>query len=453
MFDDQRGVGFTASCDNAVTAFDKTIESYLSLSSDAGPNLKSVFEADPNMVMAHCLKGYFFLLMGSGPLIPRARKAFDQARKSVEATSQREQAHVKALGLWCDDRPQAAGRVWEDILDDHPRDILAQRLAHHTHFYAGDGVAMYASLERTSSAWTDGDPGYGYILGMRAFALEESGNYGDAETTGRKAVDVTPDNPWAIHAVAHVMEMQSRTTEGLAWITGLEPHWVGGNNFRYHLWWHRALMHLDQGDTDQVLRLYDDVLWDEESDEYLDLCNDVALLSRLEFQGIDVGERWHPLADKIKGRTEEHILSFADAHYAIALAAVGDDASADHLVDTLTSKGGTLRRDVGLPLCRAMVAHRRGEFAAALSELNRIHDDIHNVGGSHAQRDLFEQVLVDAAIKSGDLDQASSLLMQRTTQKPNNAMSWYRLADVLAAKGDDVSAVEARSKADALIAA
>ncbi len=434
MFEDRRGISFTASGGDAVKAFDQVVDAYLSSSPEAGPRLKATFDADPDMAMAHCLKGYFFLLMGSGVLIGRARKAFELANKNAAGVSAREQAHIRALGLWCDDRPVAAGQVWEDILHDHPRDLLAQRLAHHVHFYAGDAGEMRASLERTSNAWAEGDPGYGYILGMRAFALEESGNYAAAEKTGRHAVEVNPDNPWAIHAVAHIMEMQDRSDDGIAWIKGLEPHWVNANNFRYHLWWHRALMHLDQGDSDQVLGMYDEIIWDDESDEYLDLCNDVALLARLEFQGVDVGDRWRPVADKIAERTEDHILSFIDAHFAMALAAAGDGEKVDHLLTTLGDKGGALRSDVGLPLCRAVVAHRRGDFAAAISDLSRIRKDIIHVGGSHAQRDLFEQVLIDATIKSGDLTQARALLEDRIANSPNNPLSRQKLAAVVEAQ-------------------
>ncbi len=451
MFEDCRGVPFTAAADEAVTAFDHTIDAYLSLSPEAGPRLKAVFDADPDMVMVHCLKGYFFLLMGSGPLIARAQNSFEQASAGASLSTPREQAHVKALGLWCRDRPKAAGEIWEQILAEHPRDVLALRLAHHGHFYSGDSAAMLASLGRSADAWGMGDPGFGYVLGMRAFALEESGIYGEAETTGHQAVETIPNNPWAIHAVAHIMEMQDRPEEGINWISGLEPHWTGANNFRYHLWWHRALMHIDQGDSAMALKLYDDVLWDADSDEYLDLCNDVALLSRIEFQGLDVGDRWLPLADKIKGRTDEHILSFIDAHFTLALMAAGDTNSAAHLVNTLPGKGGDLRVDVGHPLCTAMMAYRSGDYTAATKVLTRIAGDIHQVGGSNAQRDLFAQIAIEAAIKSGDLATAQTVLERRTNAAPNNGLGWRKLSGVLSALGQDDLASAAEGRAGQLL--
>jgi len=443
---DCRGLEISAASAEAVEAFDETIVAYLGLRPETGILLKRTFEADPDMVMAHCLKGYFFHLMASGGLLPRARQAFETATRLAKQATPREQTHVKALGLWCDDDHQGAGRVWEEILREHPLDVLALRLAHHAHFYSGDSAGMWDSIDRVLPAWDERFPGFGFVLGMRAFAYEECGNYGDAEKTGRRAVEFQANDPWAIHAVAHVMEMQNRQREGIEWITGLEPHWVDANNFRYHLWWHRALMHLGVGETEEALRLYDEDLWDPESDEYLDICNDVALLSRFEMLGVDVGGRWLPIADKVRGRTEEHILSFIDAHFAIALGAAGDWQSAEGLVDTLSQRGGPIRSDIGVPLCRAMVAHRRGDFGTAFSELSTIQEDIRRIGGSHAQRDLFAQIYIDAAIGAEDLSTAHSLLNERTTESPGNALSWQKYGDVLAAMGKDDEAKDAHER-------
>ncbi|MCH7631991.1 MAG: tetratricopeptide repeat protein, partial [Planctomycetes bacterium] len=320
---DQWGQAVTAAGPGAVAAFDKTCLSYLALGQETGPLLKAVFAADPDMLMGHCLKGYFFLLMGSGPLRDRVPKSVAAAEAGLAGATAREKAHVAALKLWLGDDSPAAARVWEEILAENPRDVLALRLAHHAYFYLGAAGDMVASVDRIMGGWDESVPAYGFVLGMRSFALEESGDYAAAEATGRLAVDLNPDDPWAVHAVAHVMEMQDRHAEGIEWITGLESHWNAANNFRYHLWWHRALMHLGRGEVDEVTRLYDEAIWDPESDEYLDLCNDVSLLLRLELRGVHVGERWQALADKVEGRTDERILAFIDCHFVAALAAAG----------------------------------------------------------------------------------------------------------------------------------
>lgn len=396
---DQWGNDVTAAGPVAVAALDKTCLSYLALGRDTGPLLKTVFEADPDMVMAHCLKGYFLLLMGSGPLKARVPKSVAAAKASLAGATTREKAHVAALTHWLADDSRAAARVWEEILADHPRDVLALRLAHHAYFYLGAAGDMLGSVDRIMGAWDESVPGYGFVLGMRSFALEESGDYAAAEETGRRAVELNADDPWAVHAVAHVMEMQDRHTEGIEWITGLEPHWTRANNFRYHLWWHRALMHLDRDEGDEVVRLYDEDIWDPDSEEYLDLCNDISLLLRLELRGVDVGGRWQPLADKVEGRTDERILAFIDCHFVAALAAAGRMEAAREMAGAMAGAGGVFAH-VGAPVAEALIAHRAEDYARAARLLQGVRKDIINLGGSHAQRDLFELVLRDAEARA-----------------------------------------------------
>ena len=396
---DQWGNDVTAAGANAVRALDKTLMCNLALGRETGPLLKDALATDPDMVMAHSLKGYFFLLMASGPLRDRVPKVLAAAEARLEAATVREKAHVRALKHWLDGDTYGAVQAWEEILADHPRDVLALRLAHHAYFYMGAAGGMLASVERVLDAWDEGFAGYGFVLGMRAFALEESGDYAAAEEAGRRAVDINTDDPWAVHAVAHVMEMQDRHGEGIEWITGLQPHWQQANNFRYHLWWHRALMHLGRGETEEALKLYDEDIWDPESDEYLDLCNDVSLLLRLELLGVDVGERWQVLAEKVAGRTEERLLAFIDCHFVAALAAGGKMQTAGEMANAMARAGGVFA-GAGSPVSNALIAHRAGDYGAAAKLLRNVREAIVTLGGSHAQRDLFELILSDAEVRA-----------------------------------------------------
>ncbi|MDA0304693.1 MAG: tetratricopeptide repeat protein [Proteobacteria bacterium] len=395
MFNNQWGQGVTAASDNAVKALDETLMSYLGLARETGDLLKKTLSADADMVMGHCLKGYFYLLMASKPLLERLPKVLAAAQAAAGAASPREQAHVGALKLWAGGSEKAAVKVWEEILADNPHDVLALRLAHHAYFYMGAAGSMLDSIENVIGDWDKDMPGYGFTQGMRAFALEETGQYDDAEAAGRGAIDLNPDDPWAVHAIAHVMEMQNRYDEGIEWITGLEPHWVAANNFRYHLWWHRALMHLGRGELDQALELYDGSVHDPDSDEYLDLCNDASLLIRLELRGRDVGERWQAVAEKAAKRTEDRILPFVDCHFVAALAAGGKIEQAHGMVDGMQAQGGIFA-DVGAPVAKALIAHRQGDSADTVRLLEGVKDNIVTLGGSHAQRDLFNLVLKDA---------------------------------------------------------
>src|SRR3546814_20988907 len=74
--------------------------------------------------------------------------------------------------------------------------------------------------------------------GMRAFALEEMNRLAEAEDAGRQAIELKRAEPWAHHAVAHVMETQGRCDEGLAFMTGLAETWADRNSFLLtHNWW------------------------------------------------------------------------------------------------------------------------------------------------------------------------------------------------------------------------
>lgn len=429
MFHDCRGLEITAASDVAVAAFDKTIISYLGIQPDAGPNLKAIFEADPDMVMAHVLKSYFFMLMATRPLQDRSQKAAADARLRADGATAREQLHVDAAEHWSHGRKRAAIALWEAILVANPLDALALRLAHHGHFYEGDGQNLRDTITRRMFAWTPDTPGYGYVKGMQAFGYEETHNYEGALKAGHEAVECIPENPWAIHAVAHVHEMRDEPDTGIAWIQKNQPNWIAANNFRYHLWWHRMLMHVDRAEYDLVLKHYDEDIWDPESDEYLDHVNNAALLQRLELHGQDVGERWDALADKCRGHKTDQLLAFIDVHHAISLSAAGGDdakellASMNNYVENSGDDNARSTETLGLPLAEALVAYREGDYDFVVDTMLPIRYELHRIGGSHAQRDLFSMVLIDATLKSGRTNVAKMLTSERLGRLPQNAWS------------------------------
>ncbi|MEQ8354983.1 MAG: tetratricopeptide repeat protein [Kiloniellaceae bacterium] len=440
MHHDIRGLPQTAASAAAMAAFDATVDAYLRFELATGDRLKEALALDPAMPMAHCLKGCFLLLFAKRDLAARAAKSLGNARSAgAEAgLTPREIQHLAALETWLGGDLQGAAARYDSILLDHPHDIVAMKLADYLHFYCGDAVAMRASIARPFYAWNATVPGYGFVLGMKAFAAEECGDYATAEALGREAVERNPGDIWAAHAVAHVLEMQDRTAEGAAWIGGLEPSWAGCNNFAYHVYWHRCLFLLDQGDVPAVLRHYDEKVRADRSEEYLDISNAVALLWRLQQRGADVGGRWKELGEKSAKLSRDHMLVFADAHYIMALAAAGCPAEAEAMLDSLTkfaegeNTEASVAREIGLPLCRAILAHRRGHYAQAVETLLPHRALIRRLGGSHAQRDLFEQLLIDAAVKAGKTTVARALLSERAGVRRDNA--WNREMTARAAR-------------------
>ncbi len=437
MHHDIRGLPQTAASAEAIRAFDATVAAYLGFELATGDRLKETLALDPQMPLAHCLKGCFLLLFGKRGLARRAAQSLAEARAAGAAAGllAREAQHLAALETWLAGDLRTAAAAYDAILIEHPHDIVALKLAQYLHFYLGDAPAMRGSVNRPLYAWSEAVPGYGFVLGLQAFAREECGDYAAAETAGREAVARNPGDIWAAHAVAHVMEMQDRPAEGASWIDGLEPAWAACNNFAYHVYWHRCLFLLDQGRAAEVLQHYDRKVRADLSEEYLDISNAVALLWRLQQRGIDVGERWAELAEKSARLGRDHMLIFADAHYLMALAATGRTVEARALLDSLADfaeTGGSearnteadVARDIGLPLGHAILAYQEGRYAAAVETLLPHRAALRRIGGSHAQRDLFEQLLIDAAMKAGRGRVARALLSERADLRRAN--TWNR---------------------------
>ena len=432
MHHDIRGLPQTAASAEAMAAFDATVEAYLAFELQTGDRLKETLSLDPAMPLALCLKGCFLMLFAKRDLAARAAKALTDANAAgAEAgLTPREAQHLAGLEAWLGGDLSSAAACWDAVLADHPQDIVALKLAQYLHFYLGDAAAMRRSVSGPLPAWNEDLAGYGYVLGLNAFALEECGDYAGAEASGRDAVARNPGDIWAAHAVAHVIEMQDRAEEGAQWIDGLESAWTSCNNFAYHVYWHRCLFLLDRGDTAAVLRHYDEKVRADRSEEYLDISNAVALLWRLEQRGIDVGDRWEELGEKAARLGEDHMLIFADAHYLMALAATRRDQEAEAVLGSLEAfaRGQgteeTVARDIGLPLGRAILAHGQGRYDDAVQALQPHQEAVKRLGGSHAQRDLFQQLLIDAALKAGQKALARGLLSARARQRPDNA--WNR---------------------------
>ena len=331
---------------------------------------------------------------------------------------------IEALGAWLGGSPLGAVAALERILARAPQDALALKLGHAVRFLLGDAAGMRASIERVLPHYDPAHPARGYVLGCHAFALEETGDYARAQTAGRMGLNLCPDDAWGLHAVAHVFEMTGDSRGGLDWLEGRTAAWAHCNNFRYHVWWHKALMHLDQGESERVLALYDAEIRADRTDDYRDIANATSLLLRLDLDGVPTGDRWEELAEIAATRTEDGCLIFADLHYLMALSAVGRDAEIAGLMARMRRDATGLRNELaavaahpGLAAAAGLEAFGTGDFDAAFRNLSAARAALPGIGGSHAQRDVFARLTIDAAIRAGYLDRARRLLCDRSGQR------------------------------------
>ncbi len=457
MYQDVFGQDTSLKTRAAGESWDQTLLAFMAHGASTPTHLVATLDAEPDFALGYAVKGMFYTLLGRSELIPTAQEALGLAEASAMASpvTAREQSFISALKAFLGGKPSVAIEHLEDVLKIHPGDTLAMKLSHAIRFVLGDGAGMRRSIERVMHAYGPDHVGRGYMMGCHAFTLEETGEYGRAETVGRMGLTISPDDAWGLHAVAHVFDMTANAKGGIDWLTGREAAWSHCNNFRYHVWWHKALMHLDLGEADTVLALYDTEIRQDKTDDYRDISNATSLLSRLELDGYDVGDRWEELAELSANRTEDGQLIFADLHYLLAL--IGGERK-----DAITKMMGRLHRDAkakasemdarmetpGLSAAAGLEAFGESDFKTAFLNLARARRTMQLAGGSHAQRDVFERLTIDAGIRAGFLDEAETFLRERTAKRAGKEDGYASARMSLISEGRDAAGCADRVPAE-----
>ncbi len=448
MRNDQFGYEISVSSPSAARAWDRMVLGFLAHSATVPEQLGTVLTEAPDFAMAQATKGLFCLMLGRAEMHDTAHEAYQAARHAAHegAPTRREAGYVRALGAWIEGRPSDCVATLETILARWPEDALAMKVSHATRFMLGDRHGMRSSVEALLPAYDAQNPAHGYLLGCHAFTLEETGDYARAEATGRMALNIASDDAWGLHAVAHVFDMTADARAGLDWLEGRERAWAHCNNFRYHVWWHKALMHLDQGQIGEVFALYDTEIRRDHSDDFRDISNATSILMRLELEGHDVGNRWEELADICEARTQDACLVFADLHYLMALVGGNRDAAVGRMMTRLqrdarrtpiTEMQARVAHP-GLAAASGLEAFGEGDYRKAFLNLGQARRSMQMIGGSHAQRDVFERLTIDAGIRAGFLDEAETILRERTGQRAGRLDSYAatRLDLISNARGD-----------------
>jgi tetratricopeptide (TPR) repeat protein len=386
---------------------------------------------EPDFIMGHVLRAHVLVTMWERSVLPAVNDSLARLTELDNRSNDRERRHVQALTLWA----QGDWRGYKDALDRHlavyPRDLLALQAGHLSDFYQGDRENLRGRVARALPFWTRGDAGYGLLLGMQAFGLEECGSYGQAEEAGRHALELDADDCWAQHAIAHVMEMQARQSEGIAFMESRHANWAQEDNgFQFHNWWHTALFNLDQGNHTRALEIYDSGIHPQSTEIQLMLLDATALLWRMHLSGIDVGTRWNDLVTTYTKGSETGFYAFNDMHAVLALVAGGRQQEADALlrqIEDMSGAGNTnglMTREVGLPILRAILEFGAGHYGKVVDHLMPVRYRAAMFGGSHAQRDILHRTLIEAALRGGDKALAHALAHERIALKPHCPFSW-----------------------------
>jgi len=424
---DSRGYAVSGADAASLVLFEKALAQLQCYIVDPVVTIDEAIKQAPSFVMAHVLKAYLMLAGTEVAFLPVARDCRQAA--AALPTNPHERQHIAAIDALIAGEYELASERFEDILLAFPRDVLALQIAHIFDFFRGDARNLRDRVARVLPEWHRDVPGYHAVLGLHAFGLEECGQYGRAEETGREALRLNPADAWAHHAVAHVMEMQGRVDEGIIWMTSREAHWAPDNFFAGHNWWHRALFHLDRDEYSQVLELFDGPIRGSRSKVVLDMIDASAMLWRLHLRGVDCGARWNEIADAWAPLASDGFYAFNDLHAMMAFVATQRWDLADETLSIMTRRisspgsNAAMTREVGLPLCRGIYAFGRGEYDETVGWLRPVRGIASRFGGSHAQRDLIDLTLIEAAQRDRQSTLVRALAGERMALKPASPLN------------------------------
>ena len=429
VLQDVRGNPLTGANDRAAAAYMEGLTRFNLFIGDPIASAEAATASAPDFVMGHVLRAWLLLLSTEAPAWPPARDSWLAAR-DLPMTTQ-EAGHVAAIGHLLDGRWHQAARVLEDVSIAHPRDMLALQVGHQLDFFTGHSRMLRDRIARALPAWSPEMPGRHALLGMLAFGLEEMGDYAAAEAAGREAVGIERHDAWAQHAVAHVLEMQGRTTDGIAWMRADIPAWTEDNFFAVHNWWHLALYHLEIGEIEEVLRLFDVPIHGARSRVMIDMIDAAALLWRLHLRGVDVGERWQTVADGFAPTAGAGNYAFNDLHAMMAFIGAGRRDLAEQVLAAQRTTmereddNAAFTREVGHAATCAIQAFGDEQYDETVRLIRGIRSTAHRFGGSHAQRDVLDLTLLEAAFRSGKHDLAKALTAERVAAKPASPLAAF----------------------------
>ena len=391
MWTDSLGNAVTLHDGSALAAVDDFVQGFIASEARAVNVLAAAAHDDSPIVQAYAAAVHMFAesrdaSANTRPFLGRAR---------AHASNARERRFIAAIEAWAAGNIPQAIRLHEEQAREYPRDLPSVKLGQYHLFNIGDAEGMLRIALAAREAAVD----VPYLHGMLAFGYEQCHRLPEAEAAARRANSMERREPCAHHALAHVMLTQGRNQEGRDFMQSVSDTWTGLNSFMVtHNWWHQALFAIELGDGGEALRLYDTQVWGVAKDYTQDQVNAVSLLARLELAGLDVGGRWQDVADYLVARTSDHVLPFLDVQYLYGLARAGRE-EADTLmrnIEAHASRSPGVWRDVAMPAARGLLAHARGNHGLAADELGRAVPRMVEIGGSHAQRDLFTRLHRDA---------------------------------------------------------
>ncbi|KAI1290172.1 Tetratricopeptide repeat protein 38 [Halotydeus destructor] len=387
--------------------------------------IKKMVEVDPIFVGGKALQlGIYILSMPSTAQRVQFESDLKELRQLAEGerVPYREKKHVEAVVKFASRDFYGAALSWEAVLAEHPTDIAAAKLLLVTYFYLGRYVEMRDSLARVIPHWKSKEiPLENYLPGMYAFGLGETNLYAKAEREALKSLELERQDGWAVHAMTHVLEMQSRAKEGIDFMTKTEDDWRICNHIAGHNYWHWALFHIDNDEMDIAGEIYQNEVLKRaiQSSSMHNITDCASLQFRMQLENEIVAEKYigkhvNTVSTLVEPYVNDHYLTFHDAHMMMALVDAKKYSLAEEFIENAIKEPLISAKQVVEPVLKGILEYGRGNYSEVVDLLNPVRYELTPMGGSDAQRDIFKQLLICAALKSPkDRKLAESLIAER----------------------------------------
>jgi tetratricopeptide (TPR) repeat protein len=414
---DRHGHALSTRSPIAVERYDRGLDLQLSLNAGGVEGLASSVEADPAFALGHAALAFAQWYRSD---IPAAKASLQQAEAHADAILPRERQHLQIVSKFIGGAGAQALPLMYQHLEAHPRDAPIIHLASMT--IAGSGRLsrpqdLYDLLTRLAPAWGSD----WWFQGAYAFAHHEVNLLDGARRLAERSLELNPRNAAGAHPLAHVFFESNNHAGGRGFLADWITAYDRAAPFYCHLSWHLALFELAQGNTTRVLELYDDAIGPGHGTARTRLVDSASLLWRYQIFGCEpkVDLPWAEVCAYAANAAPNPGVAFMDSHAALAFVAMGDAEALSRLIAGLEALAASrpLVAEVVLPLARGLEAFGQGGYEDAIRWLEPLDGQLVRVGGSHAQWEVFEDTLLQAYLRAGQLARAEALLRRRLARR------------------------------------
>ena len=420
--DDRYGLPMTTSSLQAADHYREGLDLALAQQYGAEERFRQAIEADEGFALAHAALAFHLMIRVA---VPEAKESAEGARSLTPGVTRREQQHIEIIARFVHSQNRESYALLHQHLSEFPRDALMLRLAQRLFVLGcyGAGVSDYPPI--FFDLMKGVEPHYGEdwaFMGQHAWAHHEVGLMDQGMRLAQRSLDLRPDNAVAAHSVAHVQFETGDNSQGAdflgSWLEGFDRR----ATYRVHLSWHQALFQLALGHYRTAMELYErDIRPAVATKSYQSLADSASLVWRMSIYGNTVPQApWDELLALAAPAAERPGPAFRDAHAALAFTAAGDEASLGRLIDGLkdaAAKGSAVTAECTLPLVQGIVAFGQGEYSEAARLIAPVFPQLTRIGGSHAQREVFEDTLLAAYLRAEEFDMAETMLRERLSRR------------------------------------